>query len=477
MLRKLLSHAAIYGLAAQVPRLAGILALPVITPFLTTLDYGVAGIITAYAMALNTIHSLGLSVVMINSYSKHPIRYKWIWRQLHGFLSVWSIVYGFILGIVLWWAIPEVAQINRWELILLSVVPIVLFSVTEFQAMFLFQMSQRPVIVAIRSFIVGIVTVALNIYTIAYLKMGYMGWFYANALPALVSFLLYGYPLYFKEKLWPIFNFKWKRIKQSLKISLPIIPHHFSFFVLDTSDKLVMDILKVPVPRIGKYNIASSFGLYFMAASNAMAQAASPFYMQYYTQQARNNQAAKQARNMTFFMQALFLVITFLLCLWLKELFILLIKNEELQSAYPLAIIILMGYNYRPMYLGISNMLMYNEYTNVLWKVSTVAGICNIILNLILVPYYGIQAAAFTTFAALMYMGYAGYTLKEYKQVTKVNYYPWVWLAITVLALLFVYVLADIESVIKVGISAVIVILVLICVYSYKGYLKKQIAN
>ncbi|WP_439881449.1 lipopolysaccharide biosynthesis protein [Pontibacter sp. MBLB2868] len=452
MLRKLLSHAAIYGLAAQVPRLAGILTLPVITQYLSTLDYGVAGVVTAYVVALNAVQSLGLSVVMVNSFAKHPTRYKWVWRQLHGFLSVWSVVFGFFLAAVLWWAIPAEAVEHRWLIILLQVLPVMFLGVTEFQAMFLYQLSQRPFPVALRSFAVGLTTVGLNIFTIAYLKMGYMGWFYANFFGSIVGFILYAYPFYQRERMWPIFNFRWWRIKQSLRVALPIIPHHFSFFLLDSSDKLVMDVLRVPVQRIGLYNIASSFGLYFMAASNSIVQAASPFYMQYLGQ-AGNPQSDRKARDLTFALQALFLVITFLLCLWLKEIFILLIRNEELRKAYPLAIIILMGYNYKPMYLGATNQLVYREFTKVLWKISTVAGVGNVLLNLLFVPIFGIQAAAFTTFAALMYMGYSGYLLKEYKQVSKVNYYPWLWLPLTILALLAAYFLVEANYFIKAALS------------------------
>ncbi|MEJ8800863.1 lipopolysaccharide biosynthesis protein [Pontibacter sp. H249] len=449
MLRKLLSHAAIYGFAAQVPRLVGILSLPIITPYLTALDYGVAGVITAYVVALSALFSLGLSVVMVNSYAKHPLHYKWVWRQLHGFLSGWALLYGVLLSAILWWAIPAEAADKRWQLLALNVLPVVLFAVTEFQAIILFQLSQRPVPVAIRSFMVGAVTVGLNIYTIAHLKLGFMGWFYANAAGSLTGFILYSYPLYFKEGMWPIFNFKWKRIRQSLKVSLPIIPHYFSFFLLDTSDRLILDLLKVPLPRIGLYNIASSFGLYFAAASNSVVQAASPFYLQYLTKSASDINAAKQARRLTFGMQVLFLVATFILCLWLKELFILLIKNRELQQAYPLAIIIMMGYNYKPIYLGVVNLLTYREKTKALWKISAVAGAGNIILNLIFIPYFGVEAAAVTTFISLMYMGYSGYTLKEYKQVAELNYYPWVWLGITLLALGAVFLLKDIEPINK----------------------------
>ena len=456
------------------PRLAGILALPVITPFLTTLDYGVAGVVTAYVVALNTVFTLGLSVVMVNSYAKHPLRYKWIWRQLHGFLSVWAVLYGVILGMVLWWVIPDEASENIWELLLLNVLPVVLFSVTEFQAMFLFQISQRPVPVAIRSFVVGVTIVSLNIYTIAYLKLGYMGWFYANAAGMLAGFILYAYPLYFKEQMWPIFNFKWYRIRKSLHVSLPIIPHNFSFFLLDTSDKLLMDILKVPVPRIGLYNVASSFGLYFMAASNAVVQAASPFYLQFFSRSKEDVEAAKQARSMTFALQLLFLGVTCILCLWMKEIFMLLIRNRELQQAYPLAIIILMGYNYRPMYLGAINFLAYREQTKAFWKISSVAGAGNVILNLIFIPLYGIEAAAVTTFVALMYMGYSGYYLAEYKRIAEVNYYPLLWLGATILALALVYLLADVDLQLKFIITALITLFGVVLGYRYKHFLTQS---
>jgi O-antigen/teichoic acid export membrane protein len=472
MLRKLLSHAVIYGLAAQVPRVAGILALPIITKYLTPADYGVAGVVTAYVSAISILQSLGLSLVKVNSFARHGTRYKWVWRQLHGFLLLWGIFFTVILGGVLYLGIPEEASAHKWEIIALQCVPALLFLSTEFQAGLFYQMSQQPLPIALRSFVVGATVVALNIFTIAYLRLGYMGWFYANFFGSLLGFLIYGYKLYLQEKLWPIFRFKWHRIKSSLRIALPMVPHHFSFFLLDTSDRMVMDVLRVPVARIGFYNIASSFGLYFTAASGAIVQAAAPYYMKFYAKP-NDREGAVQARNMTFALQALFLFVTFMLCLWLKQIFAFLIRNDALQSAYPLAIIILMGYNFRPMYLGAVNQLVYRERTKVLWKVSLVAGIANVVLNLILVPIYGIEAAALTTFAALMYMGYAGYFLKEYRQIAQVPYYPVVWLVATILALGIVYGLADSAIPEKLAVSLFVV--------AVAGgaflYFRKQVSN
>ncbi|MHA6246727.1 lipopolysaccharide biosynthesis protein [Pontibacter sp. CAU 1760] len=454
MLQKLLSHAAIYGLAAQVPRLAGVLALPIITPFLTTTDYGVAGVITAYMSALGILQSLGLSVVMVNSYAKYPTRYKWIWRQLHGFLLLWSVGYGLLLGTVLYWVIPAEAAGNLWELIVLNVTSTIFFNSIGLFGGHYYQMQQRPFPIALHSFLMGGLVVGLNIYTIAYLKLGYMGWFYANFLGSVFSVLFLGYLMYVRERMWPIFRINWERIRSSLRVSLPLLPHSFSFFLLDTSDRLVLDVLRVPVARIGSYNVASSFGLYFSAASHAVVQAAMPVYMQLYGKEAAISDKL-QARKLTFSLQVLFLLGTSVLGLWMKEIFELLIKNETLQEAYPLAIVILMGYNYKPMYLAAINQLVYREKTSVLWKISTVAGVGNVLLNLILVPVYGIEAAAFTTFAALMFMGYAGYMLKEYRQLQQINYFPWFWLLLTVFALLGVYTLAGTTLVQKAALTGV----------------------
>ncbi|MHC2991554.1 hypothetical protein OB13_08160 [Pontibacter sp. HJ8] len=437
MLRKLLSHAAIYGLAAQLPRLAGVLALPLITQYLTPADYGVAGIVTAYFYAFTLLQSLGLSVVLANTFVRYPQRYRWIWRQLYGFLTIWSWLYGLLVFGVVYFVVPPEAAQDRLMIAALNVLPVMFFMSTDLIAGMYFQLSQRLTPLAIRSFLLGSINVALSIYLIAYLRMGYMGWFYAAFLSSVISSFYFLY-LLGKEKLRPIYNFKWQRIVQSLRVSLPVVPHHLSFFLLDTSDRLVLDLVGVPVKRVGLYNVASNFGIYFMAASGAIVQAATPFYMNLYAQE-KSRLAALQVRRLTFALQLLFFAATFLGSLWMKEIFEILIRNAELQQAYPLAIIILMGYNFRPMYMAATNLLSFHEHTGKLWRISAIAGIGNLILNFILVPLYGFEMAAYTTFAALLYMGYAGYFLKEYKQAASVKYYPMLWLLATLVLSGLVY--------------------------------------
>ena len=77
-----------------------------------------------------------------------------------------------------------------------------------------------------------------------------------------------------------------------------------------------------------------------------------------------------------------------------------------------------MSYNYRPQYLAVSIRLVYFERTKKLWRISLIAGLINLVLNIFLIPIYGFQIAAATTFVALLYMGYSGFfsiNIQEFK--------------------------------------------------------------
>ena len=147
----------------------------------------------------------------------------------------------------------------------------------------------------------------------------------------------------------------------------------------------------------------------------------------------------------------------------MKEVFFLLIKNESLSSMYVLGIIIVMSYSYRPMYLGANNKLFYLEKTKVLLKITFIAGLSNVVLNFFLIPYFGFEVAAITTFASLMYMGYIGYFLKDFKEKNELSYYPLYWLILTIILTFSACYLVEFNILIK-GIITAVVFLALVIV-------------
>lgn len=428
MLKKLFSHTAIYGLAPHISKFASFFILPIVTQHLTAVDYGIYGVVTAVVGLVSVLASLGLRLVLVNSFFKSPNHYKWLWRQVYGFLSLWSMPYAIITSLLLYWIVPEEAKQNVWSIIVLNVLPLVFFGQTAVLATTFYQVNKRPFPIASRTVIFGLLTVFLNWYTISEMKLGYMGWFWSTFIVGMLNNLSYWIPLNYVLGIKPIIFFKWRLLKKSLKVSLPTVPHFYSGYLLNTSDKLLMEFLRIDAMNIGKYNVAYTFGNYFNSLGLATGLAVGPLLNECY--KAGNH---LKARNLIFVQQIAFFALTFILCVWMKELFVFFIRNEELSKMYYLGIIIVMGYNYRPMYFGANSRLMYVEKTKLLWRVSFIAGVSNVILNLIFIPLFGFEAAAYTTFISLLYMGYAGYFFKEVKEFSEIEYYPLVWLAVTIL--------------------------------------------
>jgi O-antigen/teichoic acid export membrane protein len=450
MLKKLFSHTAIYGLAPQITKVASFFSLPLITQELTELDYGVSAIIGAYTGAISVFAVLGLRVILVNTFFKSKNQYKWAWRQIYGFLTIWNFIYALILALLLLVVIPKEASENRWLILFLNVTPLVFFGQTKTICSTYYQLKQKPFQIAIRSLIFGLLSIGLNVLFIVYYKQGYMGWFYSNFIVGILNNISFFIPLNLKLKITPIFNFKWKTIRKYLKISIPVVPHYYSSYLLNSSDKVVMNTLNVSTGDVGKYGVSYTAGNIMQALSTALTNAIGPLLASNYGEKKYH-----EARYLTFISQITMFSATFILALWVKEVFQILIRNENLASMYYLGVIIVMSYNYRPMYVGANSQLMYNEKTNILWKVSFTAGIINIILNLILIPIIGFEIAAFTTFISYMFMGYSGYFLKVYKRLTPLNYYPLLWLTLTIVLSVVVYQLKDINFIHKIIVSVV----------------------
>ena len=114
--------------------------------------------------------------------------------------------------------------------------------------------------------------------------------------------------------------------------------------------------------------------------------------------------------------------------------------------------------------------LQFEEKTSELWKISFIAGILNIVLNIIFIPIFGIMAAAISTFIALLYMGFSGFYIKTYREVETVKYYPLIFASIIIGLTITVFYLKDMDLLFKGFIS----LLVLGSYFSY--YLRKKMS-
>ncbi|GIU70047.1 MAG: hypothetical protein KatS3mg002_1283 [Candidatus Woesearchaeota archaeon] len=94
------------------------------------------------------------------------------------------------------------------------------------------------------------------------------------------------------------------------------------------------------------------------------------------------------AKIFTFILQISFIIIGFLAALWIKEIMNILISNPELKVSYVFACIIIMSFVYRPFYWSSINLLIFYKKTTLLWKITLIGSLINIILNLIFYPNF-----------------------------------------------------------------------------------------
>lgn len=476
MFKRFLAHSALYGLAPQLTKVISIFTLPILTAYLTPLDYAISGLVSVYLGLFAALQTLGLNIIVGNTFYKYNRNdhYKIIWRQVLGFLQLYSLLYGIVVSIVLYLLLPSEVSDNRVVIVALNVLPTVFFSPTQFFVFRYYQKKEIPLPLTIRSVILSFITIGLNLYFIAYLELGYMGWFYAGAISSTLSFSFFFYPFYFKYKFTPIFNFKWKTIKKFLKISLPTIPHYYSSYLLKSSDRAVMDFQKVSTTNIGLYSFANNFSNYFEALTTAFASSSGPMYLKSYRFKAPV-EADLYARKLTYMMLIILCSGTFFFSIWSKEIFDILVNNDELKLVYPMSIILVMSYTYKPMYFAAFTKIAYHEKTKSLWKISFFAGAFNVISNILLIPFFGYEIAIYTTFISMMYMGYSGFFLKEFKTNNTVNFYPIPILILMVIITASAYYIVELNIYIKSIISLFLVLVGLLVLFKKNKMLEQKI--
>ena len=456
LLRKVLGDSFIYAVLPRLSRILSIFMMPVITRYLTPYDYGVTGILFAYIHVFEGFRSLGLDVVFINSFFKDNDRYREIWGKLFGFLTLWAIPYGLILVPIAYLALPVSEKSILGSIVLLVILPVMFFDPTIDLGQRYLQLNRKPFPVSSISLMSALLVLAANYVTIVQYRMGFMGFIVSDTLGKLAAFISYFALLFIRLGFKPRYDISFRWLKQQLAVAIPTIPHAYAGYILNTSDRILLNVFGIPVPTVGLYAFAYSFGTNFSKIGQAMLVAGRPITMALF---AEESQAAElKARNMLWVLQAGLLSCGFLLSLWMKEIIALLASNPSLRPSYVYAIPIIMAYTYYPLYIGVINKLYYSEKTGVFWRISFIASVINLGLNILLIPKFGVWGAAITTFVSYLYMGYSGFWLKEFKGINLLRYGENIWLMMTCLLTLGVFLMKDAQLVMKVEITATLLL-------------------
>ena len=183
--------------------------------------------------------------------------------------------------------------------------------------------------------------------------------------------------------------------KYAAAYSAPIIPHLLSNIILGSSDK-VMITRMVGKEANGIYSLAYHGGLVVSTLMTSFNQAMVPWLFE--KLHAGDRDTIKKVNR--YYMAAFSLIV--IASILLAPEIIMILGGRKYEGAQYIVPPVMLGYGYKFAYTNYVNVEQYNKKTGVVSVGTLIAAGFNIIANLIFIPIFGFQAAAYTTLAGFV---------------------------------------------------------------------------
>lgn len=198
-----------------------------------------------------------------------------------------------------------------------------------------------------------------------------------------------------------------KYIRYGLSYSLPLIPHFLSHYILNQSDRLMINMFDGK-EKLAIYSLAYSVSMIMFLFTNAINQSVMP-----YTFQALKKKEYRGIRENTKWLFIVVGGITILSILFAPELIVILGGNKYEESIWlvpPIAISVYFLF----VYSMFSNISFYYKMNKLISLVSMGAALSNIVLNYIFINMFGYQAAAYTTLLCYILLAFSHFFLYRF---------------------------------------------------------------
>ena len=363
-------------------------SLPYFSKVLGTENYGVYTIYFTWVQILSIVFSLQAGETIGISRNTYPEE-----KQKSFQSSVISLAFSsyVVLSLLLFAAL---SILNCFKVIHVNIVILVLalihgwgmYCVSFVQSKFTYEFK------ALKNFFLSLTVSVLNIVLSILLinvyahKDNYMGLMlgqslvYAFAGIVLFVYLLIQGKTFFNLEFW----------KFTLPISFPIVFHLLAIFVLNQSDKLMIQWM-IDSSSVGIYALVCTFSTVINSIWLAFNNSWVPFYYEY----TRNNDYESISVHSKNYIE-LYSVITAGFILLSKEVF-LLYAPEEFRSVWFMIPVFVAGYYFVFLYSFPVNFEFFYKKTKTIAVGTILAAIVNIVLNIVFIMKWGIVGAAIAT--------------------------------------------------------------------------------
>ena len=398
-----LKNSFFYTIAIALQGMISFFLLPVYTKYLLPSDYAILALVNSFIGIVSSIVTLqihnGIPVFVIK-FLKDEERAKKYFTSIFLLLGIILLLSCFFIELFgdrlikfMFLNKDGIAYAPYFRIATWTLLPTLLIGC----ALLLLQTLERGNKYFIVVLIQVVLSVSLGLFFVVFLKAGVVGVLWAQCIGAICGL---GFVVWLVRDwlTWFLPKFPLKDIKDSLRYSIPIIPHILSIYIYMYSDRLILQRY-VPLSDIGIYSIADTFAYVLLVIANATTSAYSPRFFKLAEQDVKTCQ--EETKNFIGIWWIGIMVI-FMGYLLLSGYIVKLLTRPSFYASIPLIPILATAYLFRGLYCFALNGIAFVRKTALIPVITITAAGLNIGCNLVFIPKFGIYAASWSTVASYL---------------------------------------------------------------------------
>jgi O-antigen/teichoic acid export membrane protein len=396
--RRLFDRSAIYALGLLLLRGMSFLLIPLYTRYLDRAEYGIVAVAASVTAVLAVLGPLSLHGALARLY--FDARSGADRRRVAGALWVATVLAAGVLTLLL----DRIGE--QWAAALLPDVPfhpyIRLAIWTAFLTTFgliplnQLQIEERPGLYVKVTVAGTLITTLCIIWLVVVRGMGAYGY----VLGTFIGSALLAIPYTVLAARMSTLGLHWNVTRAALTYSLPLVPHALAGWVLELSDRALLQRF-VPLTQLGLYSLGYQLASLLTMAATAINFAWTPYM--YGVVRDRADTAPAELGRMTTYYAAVLCVLGLGVALLGGDV-LRLLTEPAYHPAYRVVPLIVLGLLFNGLYLVPANLLFLKSKTGLIPLVTIAAGAVNVALLLWLAPRVGIMAGAWATVAGYAVM-------------------------------------------------------------------------
>lgn len=393
VLGRLARASAIYGIASFTIRAANFLLIPLYTRYLSPADYGIIYLAETVAVFLLLFGNLAMDTAtqrLYFQYEKNPAELNsYIGTVVRFAIATMAalLTMAYVIGPPVQRLFGGHLEVPFFPFIAIALATAALSQVVNHR-LAIYQAARQPKLFGL--FSVGLLALSsvAAVYRVVFQRRGAVGMLSGKLIAAIAvsAIAVWTMRSYMRTP------FRWRFVRETLAFSLPVVPHQMMAWGLILADRFILEHYR-NVSEVGIYSLAYTLGMVMFMVTQALSQAWVPLFFEL---AAKDEESHRVLGRICSGLVILLAAIASLGTL-LSPAFVRLALDPRYHAADKIVPLIVVGYLFHSLFSLFHISIMQSKRTGYIFAASSVAFAANIVLNLIMIPRWGMYGAAWAT--------------------------------------------------------------------------------